>query len=190
MEMSTYSSTPVTWVDTTLHGQNIGEVWICCCFFKVSSESQHANTFPEIHKLCVITVWTALTINCQLWVYWTILANRIKHANTWKHSIFLHTLSFFCTLHLHTACWHYGPIEPIFLSPPVTACLLSTAGGGGQAQVQRGDGNWFCIYQIPAWSLQRRKVGGMKCAGDLAVDFNCAFYDFLISYVRKMLRRM
>ena len=88
--------------------------------------------------------------------------------------------------------WTHGAHPPLS-SPVTTACLLCT--GGGHAQVQRADGNWFClgpvsIYQIPAWSLQRRKVGGMKCAGDLAVDFNCAFYDFLISYVRKMLRRM
>ena len=58
MEMSTYSSTPVTWGDTTLHGQNIGER---CEFVAVSSKFLlNHNTQTHFRKytnyVCVITV--------------------------------------------------------------------------------------------------------------------------------------
>ena len=96
---------------------------------------------------------------------------------------FLHTTSSHCLLTL----WTHGA------HPPVSSrdnCLSAVHwwwwSGPGTAR-----GRELVLY-LPdtslAWNLQRRKVGGMKCAGDLAVDFNCAFYDFLISYVRKMLR--
>ena len=150
----------------------------------VSSESQHPNTYQ--HTLCVINVSPHEQL--RQYINWGYIEQSLHSISMQSNSLYLHTRK---TL-LHTAdtmdTWSPS-------SPPLSSRDNCLSAGHCPGQVQRGDGNWFCLGLVSAryqhqLAAHSRKVGGMKCAGDLAVDFNRVFYDFLISYVRKMQRRM
>ena len=120
----------------------------------------------------------------KLGVYWTIFTQHFN-ADRVTHCIFTPGRLCFTLLTL----WTHGA------HPPLSSRDNCLSAGHCTGQVHRGDGNWFCLGLVSAryqhqLAARSRKVGGMKCAGDLAVCFNRVFYDFLISYVRKMQRRM